>query len=1354
MDPETLIGGLIVTVIGGVAVLLIERWLQRHRSGRQTHNEEKADPTPPIPREPINSLPSGEEENSGKVKPEPSEPSSLTEEANSMDQALTDSSAVNLSSCDIALEYVWHSPHSIVVRSKGREYFLQGLNAAIFVDLADSPLLYQQLPADQSKKQLIEYLAVALATIDRQYSEPATTTVIEALWLKEKRTGIKRFVDLLARRQWKDSRWEGYRDHLNHMLKVYLTGLYLYKNCHSLRDTLLGAANCEEEEFLRRWLYASTFHDVGYIFELPGPERIIENLKFVQEHVQNFLHYHDLDLADELTRAGLKQETIDLLHAEEVMSTIGLRLRPFQGIDDLGTVWGSDFDLWSRLNALCKGTGIGDHGIRGYLDLCLTQSPPMVSGRPPFHDHGIIGAIILLHIGYAQRAIFQGLDKGLQPTQPLGVAPLEKTGRSAVLSKMVEWAGDLDSHVATIEQASVAIALHNICKDAWRPEEIPWQVDLANYWISVFEYPLAFTLVLADVLQNWDRPGFNPAQPGEEQPLQGRDLDIRSDGEKILLGYLDRPDEYGKTIDELKKVLSPGQVDMFVAPLDVEKLRAGSPLVPGPVRHHNQRVVNKLRGDWFNRFIELYMIPMRLRTESGGTEVEQYTILEIADRFPETPVAILGEPGAGKTTLVEMLAIQYAENGPRVPIFISMRMYSGQDDLREMFDIAFDNSLLTDFLNRGRFLIIFDGLNEVSLNLREPAARAIAWFIDKYPSNQFFITCRTAEYPPYLRAPALRFEVMPVGPDIVREYLVEFLGSGLGIEVCNSLPPQVRDLCRNPLLLTMLTYIYTGERPREAPVSKAALYKQFLEQLYAREEELRSIELTQQIREEFLRHLAISMKNESTSVKRGDAQHWISDLYRRDYLGTGYRLPAVFHEVLDLPPMKAVQPGWHGADIELSFMHQSFQEYYTACELLMRLAQGDASVEDISVYASPENEHWWETLSLLGGMMVDATPLIREIKQRAESTANLQGDQRSFTLVARCIREASSVDPAEVDDVIIRTLLAFKFGKVPFDYNLIYGLKLIRPEQRSPDFPTRLIEDVNWWLDKYARASAAKLDKDIPIDILLGYIESDDEGLVLDALFTLRDHEAKDQAVSALVKRLQHSTDTIREQVIATLGYLERDALPAVIPLIEVVRNPRETKWARAFALNALGKIGDARAVPAMIEYMLDHANPYRDSASWGLQYIAKRNASSMALQDQLRKAYIEALLSETEDLEGRYAKGNIVYSLGELKATEYVDHVVQWLKGETDPYVLEDSIQAVGQLKDPKAWDISVAHLSNEDPVVRMMAIGALLSIACASEEKSRALPFIQPLLDDRTAIVRECAKKAVESLRGNAEM
>lgn len=1347
MEFGALIGGLLVTILGGVTVYLIQRWLEK-RDKNQTTDSEAVD----ISEKRKKTI---SENNTSSSSPD----NKLTvrkiltrKEINNTTPAVINMTAQSnpTNSKSVDLNYMWHDQKTIICNVGGIDLFLQGLNAQLFAHAVNSQLFISQLPSDKTiQKRIFENLALSLATIDRQYSEPATIFVIQSLWIAEKFTGIKMFIDFLSKRQWKDTHWDGYRDHLNHMLKVYISGLYLFEKCTYLRETLLLAANCDSEKFIKNWLYASTFHDIGYIFELPGVDKGYENFKIIQEYMQNFLYYHDQDLAEDLTSEGINPKTIDKKYARQIFNLLNVHLREIQTADDLGESLNRSINLWDQIDELCKGTGIGEHGISEYFKLCLTQSPAMVNKRPPFFDHGIIGALLLMYIGYNKKVIFENISTGLQNDES-GKAPLlEKTGRGNVLRKMVEWAGDPEKNIGIIEEAATAIALHNIDKDAWKVDEIPWKVDLPNYWIDINKYPLAFFLVMVDVIQDWDRPGFNPTSTSTHEAIRGSEIFIQANTEHISIAYIEKPQEFDLTIRELKKLLKPDQIDKIFRFLAYEDLELVLFPKDPALQKYNASLVERLKGDWFSKFIDLYMeLPIKLGTEQD-VERRQFTINQIAEYFPNQPAAILGEPGAGKTTLVKKLIIDQTIVGQKTPVFIEMGKYLGEKSFEEFIDIVSDDQILKTMLNSGSFLIIFDGLNEAVQYLEE-GSKALIRFIEKYPRNQYFITCRTAEYPPYLRKHLTEFIVLRISHEAVQNYLIQAMGESRGNELFNKLSTKIKNLCQNPLMLTMLTYIYLDEDPIASPIpsSKAILYKHFLQELYKREDELRFIYTKPSIREEFLGFIASKLENRTTVVKRGEVEYWISELYNDEYHGSGVNIINLIKEVTEIPPMKAIDIGRSYED-RISFMHQSFQEYYSALYLDKLFGKRRITIDEIVEYGSPKFENWWETLSLFVGLQSNATEVVKRLKEYAEVIAEKQSDQRTLALVARCIREAKLVEPEEVDDVIIRTLLTFKFGKVAFDYNLIYGLKLIEPDQRSNKFPIRLIEDVNWWLDKYARVQPALLDTATSISDLLNYIRKGDVGLSYDALFTIRYHPNRGKAASELINLLETSSGNLKEQVIVTLGYLESNANIALDKLLEIINEPRESKWARAYALNALGRIGSKKSVEPMIQYLLDHNNPYRDSASWSLQGLAKKNQEDTELYKRLRTVFLQALLTETNDLEGRYAKGNIVYTLGELNATEYVKELLDWLQSQSDPYVIEDGVQAIGQLRDPLAIPTITAHLKNEDPVVRIMAIDSLIKIEKANITGLNFLSLIAPLANDPFQIVRQHVDQAIKNLQ-----
>jgi HEAT repeat protein len=917
---------------------------------------------------------------------------------------------------------------------------------------------------------------------------------------------------------------------------------------------------------------------------------------------------------------------------------------------------------------------------------------------------------------------------------------------------MDEWGQQSDEHLATIEQTAAVIAIHNIYKHLWKIGEIPGGIDLPNFWIRLDREPLAFLLVLVDTLQNWDLPGFSPMQPPEELPVNC-DIDLEPDAEKILLRYPYRAHEYTTTIQQLKNTLLPIQVDRWLAPLEHKRLPETPLASDSKLAGYNQKLINRLKDHEADPFIDSQILPVNLRMEPGKPGDRTYTIFEIAEQLAQKPVVLLGTAGIGKTTLVKHLAIHYAETGERVPVFIDLAFFSSVHSFEHQWLATLRQSIgetrLSRLLEDGKLVIIFDGFNEVNSEQRRNTARGIADFINTYARNQFFIACRPAEYP-LISSDMRHFQVLPINQHEILDYLIKTLGSPAGKQLYANLSPVIRDLCRVPLILAMLVYIHKGtedQQPRTLPVSKVALYREFLSQLFRREESLHASELPFWLREEFLTYIAQKMDNSQIAIKIQKAAEWIEEFYHRRYhdRDLGITLPTILHEVLHLPPLISPKPGPH-IDGDISFMHQTFQEYYTARALLLALQQNNMTLKEIAACPLARLDAWWETLTLLVGMMDDATGLIRTIKEAAID----HKDHRLLRLVADCIGEAQRVSPSEVDCVILHIIFEFKYGVVTFDYDLIESLKAIKAEKRTREFPSRLIDDMEWWVAKYAKEQGVNLGNSISIETLLAYLASEDEVLVLNALSTLRGHPHRKAAAEQLAKQLHHTTGAVREQTIITLGYLEDNASLAVERLMTIMGNRAESDLARTHAAAALSRIGDVKAVESMLELVHDHTYRYRDTACWAPLRIAKLHPEERPLITRLKEGLMEDLLQEPDTKEGRYAKGNALYVLGELGAMEYAADIASWLQHQTEAYVIEDGIHTLGLIGGQAEVAIIRARLHHEDLAVRMVAAQALAALHKRVDLGLDLLADLQTLLKDKTVVVREYVAELLKTVYG----
>ena len=339
---------------------------------------------------------------------------------------------------------------------------LDGLNAQIFEYLVEGGG-WEFFHGEQEENNCVpirDLLAQALATSDRGSVEQASRALAESLWLKLRRSGIGYFMRLLAERQWNDVKWPGYRDHLCHTIKTYLLGLVVLGLSGDLRDALCSACEVNGAELHRMWVYASTFHDVGYIFELADRARFAENMKFIEEYTHHYFHYYDEEMTSLLIEQGLSSQTITKNHARRILDAINVTRGDCTGLDDLAQLWNAPEDLWSGLNQICEASGIGQTGISKYFQMCSSGIPSMANERMPFHDHGVLGALLLARTLRMQSYLFDQLEVVLKDQQSDSFQRLQATGRKDVLKAMLGFWRETEDREETINQAVAAIALH------------------------------------------------------------------------------------------------------------------------------------------------------------------------------------------------------------------------------------------------------------------------------------------------------------------------------------------------------------------------------------------------------------------------------------------------------------------------------------------------------------------------------------------------------------------------------------------------------------------------------------------------------------------------------------------------------------------------------------------------------------------------------------------------------------------------------------------------------------------------------------------------------------------------------
>ncbi|MBM9509099.1 HEAT repeat domain-containing protein [Actinacidiphila acididurans] len=277
-------------------------------------------------------------------------------------------------------------------------------------------------------------------------------------------------------------------------------------------------------------------------------------------------------------------------------------------------------------------------------------------------------------------------------------------------------------------------------------------------------------------------------------------------------------------------------------------------------------------------------------------------------------VVLLGDPGAGKSTVVRYVALTLLAGpapdhplGPlagMLPVVVELRRFAEREWRDATFEeflrhlhrtqgLSVPEAVLRDRLARGKALVVFEGLDELfDPGLRRELEGRIAEFARAHPLARVVVTSRITGYQeavleeagfghyvlqdldrPQIETFARRWyaKVCPHDPE-----LAEKLGDRLTGAVARSRP--IRELAGNPLLLTILALI--GRR-HELPRSRRGAYRHAVTVLVAHwdlDAKFLGEELPQAVRDvlgaderlELLQFLARRMQEDGQGDRRQD----------------------------------------------------------------------------------------------------------------------------------------------------------------------------------------------------------------------------------------------------------------------------------------------------------------------------------------------------------------------------------------------------------------------------------------------------------------------------------------------------
>jgi predicted NACHT family NTPase len=361
-----------------------------------------------------------------------------------------------------------------------------------------------------------------------------------------------------------------------------------------------------------------------------------------------------------------------------------------------------------------------------------------------------------------------------------------------------------------------------------------------------------------------------------------------------------------------------------------------------------------------------------------------------------TAVALVGNPGSGKTTTLRHLAVSLAKGerirGKRyIPLFLSVRDLTVQAQsietaavqFLEWLDVVEAPAVLRALLEAGDLAILLDGIDEADRPIRLKLLREISKIREQYSSALVCISGR-----PYTLSTALpgfqKWETLPLTAterlDLIKTWYQAVdpaKGEKLLAECADD--PGLLDLGTNPLLLSIVCALYYNDL--KIPDEPDELYARTIEGLLGAWDAFRNIARETPIRDFSVRRRAVLMSwLAATMFERGKLAFSARDV---DDTRVLVRFADSTHTpVLPADELLTSLYNDFGILIErapglFSFSHLTFQEYLTAQYIV-------DNRREIQLLRRRRDQTWAEVIRLVAKMLPNANIYMAALTETTE----------------------------------------------------------------------------------------------------------------------------------------------------------------------------------------------------------------------------------------------------------------------------------------------------------------------------------------------------------------------------------